>query len=242
MEQTEQQLARRYKGYNEKLTVTKLPFIDNPDTPLGVIQDWLELRLKTVLENGWLKPEEHTHDDDIYDNDPSTLQVLLQDEKNKVTGGMRLTPKPSIDSTLSHSMLSNLPEGVAAAVEGPVWDLTRLIVSSERIPNPVDRLNACAELFGAGFASIKQETGQDNPAWIFAINRNFLESFKRYGIEFTEIEDTEQPDGSLLCYAYPKERTKFLEDNKDSFALAYGSVMQGIERAGGRWVGDSLGD
>ena len=74
------------------------------------------------------------------------------------------------------------------------------------------------------------------------MGRDFFKSFKRFGIEFTEIEGTEQPDGSLLCFAYPKDRTKFLEDHKDEYSYAYASVMQGIERAGGRWVGDSLGD
>lgn len=240
MEQTEQQLALQHKGYNEKLIITKTPYIHNAS--LKDIQEWLELRQEKVLELGWRTPEQQQHDDDDYDADPSTAQFIFKNQAGEVTGGMRLTPRESIDQTLSWSMLKDLPESAKTAVEGPVWDLTRLIVSDERIPNPIDRLNACAELFGAGFAHIKQLTGEENPTWVFAVERNFLNSFKRYGIEFTEIEGTEQPNGSLLCYAYPKERTQFLYDHQAEYSYAYTSVMQGIERAGGRWVGDSLGD
>lgn len=240
MEQTEQQLAQQSKGYNEELIITKTPYIHN--SSLKDIQEWLELREKKVIELGWRTPEQQQNDDDDYDADPSTAQFIFKNQAGEVTGGMRLTPRESIDQTLSWSMLASVPETAKQTVTGPVWDLTRLIISDERIPNPMDRLSACAELFGAGFAYIKQLTGEDNPAWVFTVGRDFFKSFKRFGIEFTEIEGTEQPDGSLLCFAYPKDRTKFLEDHKDEYSYAYASVMQGIERAGGRWVGDSLGD
>lgn len=251
MEKTEQQLSAQLQGYNEALTPTRFPFLEVEQVagnkmqpvPLGVMQDWLELRQQFVVhEKKWRTAEQQKNDDDEYDLDPLTLQFLLQDSKGAVTAGMRLTPRNSIEETLSWSMLPHIGEEARQVVSGPVWDLTRLVTTEERIPDGIDRMNACAELFAAGFAQIYKETGDDNPAWIFAIDKKFLGHFKAYGIEFTPIEGTFQHDGSFLSYAYPKERTQFLELHKDQYPLAYHYVMQGIARAGGRWVGDTLGN
>ena len=194
---------------------------DYESLPLELQQDWELLRRKYTEEHmDWHVPT----DKDAYDEDPATLQLITAEGQKGIIAGMRLTPRGSIKETLSWTMLPGLTDEQARGIDGPVWDLTRLV------PGDIDRhriMPAFAELFGAALA---QTQGIDsNPQWIFATTSSFVNAFKRYGIEFTVIDGTER-EGGILCRAFPVERTKFLSDHKDDYPEAYLNVMNGIRR------------
>lgn len=184
-------------------------------------QEWELLRRTYMGEHmDWHVPS----DKDAYDDDPATLQLITTDKQKGIIAGMRLTLRQSIQDTLSWTMLPGLTDEQARGIDGPVWDLTRLV------PGDIDRrrtMPAFAELFGAALAQTQDIDG--NPQWIFATTSGFVNAFKRYGIEFTVIDGTER-EGGILCRAFPVERTKFLIDHKDDFPEAYQSVMNGIKR------------
>jgi len=163
-------------------------------------------------------------DEDLYDLDPATLQLITLDNQKEIIAGMRLTPRESIQETLSWTMLPGITDQQARGIDGPVWDLTRLV------PGDIDKraaMPAFAELFGAALA--QTQSVDANPRWIFATRIGFVNAFKHYGIEFTVIPGTEHGD-DVLCQAFPMERTKFLIDHKDEYPDAYRSVMNGINR------------
>lgn len=189
--------------------------------PPELQQGWELLRRKYIGSHmDW-----HVSSDrDAYDEDPATLQLITTEEQKGIIAGMRLTPRGSIQETLSWTMLPGLTDEQAHGIDGPVWDLTRLV------PGDIDKFKimpAFAELFGAALA--QTQSIDSNPQWIFATTVSFVNAFKRYGIEFTVIDGTER-EGGVLCRAFPVERTKFLSDHKDDFPEAYLNVMNGIKR------------
>lgn len=202
---------------------------DFASLPTELQEQWATLRRDFMdREMNW-----HVETDyDAYDADPATLQLLLQDGNGDITAGMRLTPRASIQETLSWSMIPYLPDGAAADVAGPVWDLTRLVPGSAK--GRRERMAAFAELFGAGLAN--NLAGEADPQWVFATYPAFASAFSKYGIEFTPIVGTER-NGAQLHHAHPVERTQFLVDNKERFPDAYESVQRGIARvSGGRYT------
>lgn len=165
-------------------------------------------------------------DSDDYDRDKTTSQVIMLDTDGKISAGMRLTPRPSIQETKSWKMLDGITDEHALGIDGGVWDLTRL-VPGKRMDGGIKSMQAFAELFGAAFA--QHYDIDKNPHWIFATDAHFVKVFENYGIKFTVIPDTERGDYALY-HAFPAELTQFLVDNKDKFKSAYQSVARGIER------------
>ena len=190
-------------------------------------QEWELLRRTYMDENmDW-----HVKDDrDRYDADPATLQLLMLNSKGGISAGMRLTPCSSIEKTLSWGMLPDITIEHARGIDGPVWDLTRLVPGNNI--GKSDSMSAFAELFGAALARTQEI--DSNPRWIFATHLSFVRAFQRNGIEFTVIPDTER-NGNALCYAFPVQRTKFLIDKQDDFQIAHDSVMRGIQRVNSGW-------
>lgn len=220
-----------YKGGSD-VTLTNPEIISHPQAynhhllasnfgtlPADVQTDWLRIRQDFVEQKGWRSGDDY----DDYDSDASTLQLLLQNTQGDVSAGLRLTPRDSIQDTLSWGMLPDLAESDIADLTGPVWDLTRAIPGA--VDNPHQIMPALAELFGAGLAAT--QLVDSNPRWVFATDRQFMAAFKRYGIEFTPIDGTRRGDYQL-SYAYPAVRTQFLIDHQDQFPAAHASVQRGI--------------
>lgn len=211
------EIALPSDSYNHKLTICNFDKLDN-----NLQEEWLQLRRKYMDSNmDW-----HVENDyDEYDADPSTIQLIMQNEQGEITAGMRLTPRASIKETLSWTMLPDIPDSVVDDFDGPVWDITRLVPGN--INGFKKKLAAFAELFGAGLAVTLPL--DENPHWFFATSQAFIKIFKNYGIEFTPIPGTER-GSSQLSHAYPVERTTFLVNNNDQFLDAGLSVQRGIAR------------
>ncbi len=191
--------------------------------------EWLEARQAFMEMMGW----KFGPDNDEYDEDPKTFHILNIKPGNHMQAGLRLTPRQSIDETLSFGMMPlHLKEEALLKVGnmGPVWDLTRLVPGKAGLADPV---GVFSELFAAGFAMIQQHYDSD-PRWIFATSAPFFDIFKDNGIEFTEVvRGRFNPDDSydsVFCYADPLERTQFLIDNRAEYPVAYRNVMAGIDR------------
>lgn len=205
------------KNYNEVLTIGSFDSLN-----LDLQSKWLKLRQEFMESKRWHYGDDH----DANDANPETVQLILQDENEQITAGLRLTPGNSITETLSWSMMPGLNADSVADIDGKVWDLTRLVPGA--IDSSSERMAAFAELFGAGLANnLKYD---ENPLWVFAITKEFMVAFKRYGIEFTQIPGAKNDD-ALLAYAYPAERTAFLRDNRHKYPDACSSVELGIERS-----------
>ncbi len=212
-------------NYNKSLVVSNYESLSPK-----LRQEW-ELLRRTYMDEhmDW-----HVADDsDLYDADPATLQLLLLNSSGNISAGMRLTPCLSIQDTLSWTMLQGITDEHARDIDGPVWDLTRLVPGDAM--DKSDILPAFAELFGAALAQTQTQGGNvDNPRWVFATHPGFVNAFKRYGIEFTIIPGTER-DSGVLCHALPVERTQFLVDHQAYFSDAYTSVARGIQRVSPDW-------
>lgn len=205
------------QSYDKELTIGNFESL-----PSLLQEEWLNTRQSYMEAMGW----RNGNDYDDYDKDPATVHLLLQNDKDQITAGMRLTPRPSIESTLSWSMIPGLDSRIVEDINGPVWDLTRLVPGV--IDDNGERMAAFAELFGAGLASNLQT--DENPRWIFAITKPFLVAFKRYGIEFTPILGAEN-EHALLAWARPVERTAYLRDNQSRYPSAHASVELGLRRS-----------
>ncbi|MEI6228863.1 MAG: hypothetical protein WCP11_02495 [Candidatus Saccharibacteria bacterium] len=205
------------ESYDYELTIGNLESLPNE-----VRDKWMKLR-RDYMDSDMDWHVENDYDD--YDADPATLQLVMQDEHGEITAGMRLTPRSSIKDTLSWSMLPDVSDDVLAGLDGPVWDITRLVPGN--IEGRKQRMAAFAELFGAALA--KTLPLDDNPHWFFATHKAFISVFRHYGIEFTPIDGTER-GGSQLSHAYPVDRTNFLLENQDKYIDANLSVQKGIAR------------
>lgn len=207
--------------YSNENHVNRVIVSNFESLPVNVKEQWLDVRRDFMDSNmDW-----HVESDyDNYDADPSTMHVILQDEYGHIKAGMRLTPKKSIKESLSLGMVPSVDISKVEELEGPVWDITRL-VPGKNISGRRKKMALFTELIGVAFANNLYV--DSNPRWVFASYKSFINVFKHYGIEFTQIENVDD-SSTVLCYADPVERLNFLVENKDKFQDAYLSAMKGI--------------
>lgn len=185
------------------------------ELPPLVRQQWLDARLDFVQSAGWLNGFES--DQDEYDKNPATKQILLF-EADRLVYGMRLTPVENIASSLSFKMLAANPDMQRHVVEslnllpvgGGIWDLTRLIpvgLVEERKDISLS-FTRIARLFGEGLRRTRT-TDSPSPAWLFLMENSLANWLSRTGVQLNEITIGKVSPGdrenSIFGFALPAE-------------------------------------
>lgn len=211
---------------NEKISLTgnrELIVSSFEDLSITLQNNWLEIRKEFMASAmDWFVENDY----DIYDSDKETIQFLLT-QNDTILAGMRLTRKENLESTLSWKMLPDLDSNVGKEFDKELWDLTRLVPGKEL--DSTNSLNIYAELFGSALGYLMKLGYCRDITWVFATRPIFIRAFKRYGIEFTEMENAKLKSG-VLCYSNPIFRTQYLISNREKYKSALENVIHGFKQ------------
>lgn len=176
---------------------------------------WLDQREKYMRRMGWHLDSEH----DSYDDDPNTAHLMITDEQGELIVGMRLTPVPSYQQSLSWDMLETAPsirdqvvQSNELDAEQPVWDLTRLIQGETRFTPELSR-EAIGRLFSEGLHA--SGANEDNePTWVFTITDPLFRLFSSGGMHLRQLGKGRIQPGDRTESVFGYVRT--LQDLHDS--------------------------
>lgn len=152
-------------------------------------EDILAARLKFVKDMKWFG-DSYSSDEDGYDRLPNTYHFARRSEEGEILATMRLTQVESVESSLSYGMIAGNPgfqESVrkeGEALEGHIWDLTRLVSPLEKLRTPEVR-EAMVEMFGmaARVSAGAVERAEENVYWVFTTTPWTLRFFHDTGIQ-----------------------------------------------------------
>lgn len=203
--------------------------LPSPTDP--IFREWLDMRRAYVEMQGW----RHGEDWDAYDADPQTRHILMC-KQGAILAGMRLTPAPAPEETLSWSMLTPaMHEDATAHLPEPtgetIWDLTRLIAkSSDARGDAREATDAFVQMFAVGL-KLNQETVAE-PRWFFTTTRPLYLFFKRKGIEFTPLArgriNPNDDHESLFCYIDPATCLETIKAQPAVYRQVFEAAMKGM--------------
>jgi hypothetical protein len=166
----------------------------------------LVLRKRFVERMGWLDYSQGETDRDRYDDEPGTHHVTSIDSAGNIVASLRLTETPTVEDSLSWSMLSEAAKqqasqsGLMPVPGREIMDMTRLVVDVRA--SEEDRIREIARILGEAV-----KLSDDNTTWVFTLERHFAAFLGSMNVPFKVIasglSSTEKGDDVLFCRIDP---------------------------------------
>lgn len=227
------------------------------------LDEYRALRTQFVLEMNWFTEDELPAggDSDFYDqlNNPDapnvpdpekwhTSTIVGRDEKDgEIIAGARFTRIPSVERSLSWSMLSQemkdqvppeaLDELNEVADSGDLYDLTRLVNQLDGSAHQASIVMAMLKIFGAGVAkTCEGSKNVEDVTWVYTTTPEMHELLAGLGVQQdllakADIPDaTGKPEGVLFCSVKVMESLRNIQSNPDN-AFAAKHIERGLREA-----------
>lgn len=211
-------------------------------TDQAAMKQFGDLRTEFVARMGWKSGGEY--DQDAFDAvGACTRYAIKRDTVNdRVIVGLRLTPIQSPTEALSYQMVQtspvvcaalrdhpNVSELEAAAQQGNLWDLTRLVHSDSHQYRPLI-LGSMVEVIVAGIVATTE--GDREPIWMFATTPHMLRVFEAIGVVYTILAaDTVNgdTDETYLGFVRPLECLNHVRSQPVRYRRTLVSVQRAFE-------------
>lgn len=227
------------------------------------LDDYRALRTQFVLGMNWFNEQDLPEggDLDFYDrlndlDEPSvpdpeswhTTTVVGRDEKSgEIVAGARFTRIPSVERSLSWSMLPQemkdqvpraaLEELNETADGKDLYDLTRLVNKLDGSAHQATIVMAMLKIFGAGVAkTCENAKNVDNVTWVYTTTPDMYELLSGLGVQQdllakADVPDaTGEPEGVLFCSVKVMESLRNIQSDPNN-AFAAKHIERGLREA-----------